>query len=84
VRVYSVCASVISYSYNTKMNMEDRVRHLELEMASHEAQCEERWKTTFNRLEDIDDALQRIENRLISGGAATLLFLVGLIIERLV
>jgi len=66
------------------MNMEDRVRHLELEMASHEAQCEERWKTTFNRLEDIDDALQRIENRLISGGAATLLFLVGLIIERLV
>jgi len=64
--------------------MEDRVRHLELEMASHEAQCEERWKTTFNRLEDIDDALQRIENRLISGGAATLLFLVGLIIERLV
>ena len=84
MRVYSVCASVISYSYNTKMNMEDRVRHLELEMASHEAQCEERWKTTFNRLEDIDDALQRIENRLISGGAATLLFLVGLIIERLV
>jgi hypothetical protein len=66
------------------MELDERVRTMELEMASHEAQCEERWKTTFNRLEDIDDALQRIENRLISGGAATLLFLVGLIIERLV
>jgi hypothetical protein len=66
------------------MELDERVRTMELEMASHEAQCEERWKTTFNRLEDIDDALQRIENRLISGGAATLLFLVGLIIERLI
>jgi len=59
--------------------MEDRVRHLELEMASHEAQCEERWKTTFNRLEAIDETLERIESRLIAGGGATLLFLLGLL-----
>lgn len=61
------------------MNMEDRVRHLELEMASHEAQCEERWKTTFNRLEDIDEALQRIESRVMAGGAAIILFMAGLL-----
>lgn len=59
--------------------MEDRVRHLELEMASHEAQCEERWKTTFNRLEDIDEALQRIESRVMAGGAAIILFMAGLL-----
>lgn len=59
--------------------MEDRVRDLELEMASHEAQCEERWKTTFNRLEDIDEALQRIESRVMAGGAAIILFMAGLL-----
>jgi hypothetical protein len=66
------------------MELDERVRTMELEMASHEAQCEERWKTTFNRLQDIDESLQRIESRVIAGGGATLLFLVGLIIERLI
>ena len=61
------------------MNMEDRVRDLELEMASHEAQCEERWKTTFNRLEDIDETLERIESRVMAGGAAIILFMAGLL-----
>ena len=59
--------------------MEDRVRDLELEMASHEAQCEERWKTTFNRLEDIDETLERIESRVMAGGAAIILFMAGLL-----
>ena len=26
------------------MDLDDRVREIEVEMASHEAQCEERWK----------------------------------------
>jgi hypothetical protein len=61
------------------MNMEDRVRQLELEMATHEAQCEERWKTTFNRLEAIDETLERIESRVMAGGAAIILFMAGLL-----
>ena len=65
------------------MDLDERVRTIELEMASHEAQCEERWKTTFNRLQDIDDSLQRIESRLIAGGAATLLFLMGLVASHI-
>ena len=65
------------------MDLDDRVREIEVEMASHEAQCEERWKTTFNRLNDIDEHLQRIENRLIAGGGATLLFLMGLIASHM-
>ena len=65
------------------MDLDDRVREIEVEMASHEAQCEERWKTTFNRLNDIDEHLQRIENRLIAGGGATLLFLMGLVASHI-
>ena len=40
-------------------NVDMRVREIEVEMAQHEAQCEERWKTTFNRLQDIEDALKK-------------------------
>lgn len=61
------------------MELDERVRTIELEMASHEAQCEERWKTTFNRLQDIDESLQRIESRVMAGGAAIILFMLGLL-----
>ena len=65
------------------MDLDSRVREIEVEMASHEAQCEERWKTTFNRLNDIDEHLQRIENRILAGGGATLLFLLGLVASHM-
>lgn len=61
------------------MDLDDRVREIEIEMAAHESQCEERWKTTFNRLNDIDEHLERIESRIIAGGGATLLFMAGLL-----
>jgi hypothetical protein len=61
------------------MELDERVRTIELEMASHEAQCEERWKTTFNRLEGIDETLARIESRVMAGGAAIILFMLGLL-----
>jgi len=61
------------------MELDERVRTIELEMASHEAQCEERWKTTFNRLQDIDESLQRIESRVMAGGGAIILFMAGLL-----
>ena len=49
-------------------------------MSSHEAMCEERWKTCFNRFDDMDSSVGRIETILISCagaiivGAATLIF----------
>lgn len=61
------------------MELDERVRTIEVEMASHEAQCEERWKTTFNRLQDIDESLQRIESRVMAGGGAIILFMLGLL-----
>lgn len=48
-------------------------------LAKHEAVCAERWKTAFNRFDDIDTSVKRIETILISAaggaivGAATLL-----------
>lgn len=45
----------------------------------HEVQCEERWKTTFNRLDDIDQKLDRMEQRQVKVGGAVIVFLAGLV-----
>lgn len=63
--------------------LEERVREIELEMAQHDAQCEERWKTTFNRLQDIEDHLKRIETRIMLGAGSLIVFLAGVIVKLL-
>ena len=65
------------------MDQENRINDLELEMARHEAQCEERWKTTFNRLDDLDIGLKRIENRIMVAGGSIIVFLAGVIVTLL-
>ena len=65
------------------MDQENRINDLELEMARHEAQCEERWKTTFNRLNDIEDGLKRSENRIMVAGGSIIIFLAGVIVTLL-
>jgi len=65
------------------MDLNDRVRDIELEMAQHDAQCEERWKTTFNRLMGIEDHLKRIETRIMLGAGSLIVFLAGVIIKLL-
>ena len=47
---------------------------------AHEVQCEERWKTTFARLGKVEDALLRIESRMVAMSGAVVLFLAGLIV----
>lgn len=64
-------------------DLESRVREIEIEMSQHEAQCEERWKTTFNRLMDIEEGIKRMENRLIMGAGSMILFLAGVIVSLL-
>jgi len=61
-------------------NLEDKVHELELFMATHDAQCEERWKTTFNRLEEIEETLERIEGKLLHAAGAAIIFLGGLVV----
>ena len=65
------------------MDLNDRVREIELEMAQHDAQCEELWKTTFNRLQDIEDHLKRIETRIMLGAGSLIVFLAGVIVKLL-
>ena len=65
------------------MDQESRIRMMEGEMAQHETQCEERWKTTFNRLQDIEDGLTRIENRIMVAGGSIIIFLAGVIVTLL-
>ena len=65
------------------MDQESRIRSIELEMAQHETQGEERWKTTFNRLQDIEDGLTRIENRIMVAGGSIIIFLAGVIVTLL-
>tara|TARA_R100000005_G_C4997789_1_gene204489 strand:- start:3197 stop:3394 length:198 start_codon:yes stop_codon:yes gene_type:complete len=42
------------------------------ELAKHEAVCAERWKTAFNKFEDLEHQVTRIETILI-GAAGTML-----------
>ena len=63
--------------------LDERVREIEIEMAQHEAQCEERWKTTFNRLEDIYDKLVRLQSKLMLGAGSLIIFLSGVIVTLL-
>ena len=63
--------------------LEKRVREIEIEMAQHDAQCEERWKTTFNRLLGIEEAMKQMESRLLVGAGSMILFLAGVIVTLL-
>lgn len=56
---------------------------LEKELVAHEVQCEERWKTTFNRLDDIETGVNRIESRIMVAGGSIIVFLAGVIVTLL-
>lgn len=48
------------------MNVEDVAANLD----KHEAVCAERWKTAFNRFDDMDSNIKRLETILISCAGA--------------
>ena len=60
-----------------------KVDTIEREFAMHEVQCEERWKTTFTRLEGIEHTLQRMDSRMLSMGGTIIVFLAGVIVTLL-
>ena len=57
-----------------------QVANLEREFNTLEVQNGERWKTTFSRLEYIEQGLQRIDSRLLSMGGIIIVFLAGLVV----
>lgn len=60
--------------------LEQRINTLENQLDKHEVQCEERWKTNFQRLGDIEKAIERIESRIMAVGGAVIIFLAGLVV----
>ena len=50
------------------------------ELVKHEAVCAERWKTAFNRFNDLDESVKRIETILISAAGALIVGGAGLVI----
>ena len=50
--------------------------------STHEAQCEERWKTIFGRLEDIEKKMDRLQFMLL-GATGTVIVFLGRIIRTL-
>jgi len=62
------------------MEMNDELNKMKLELATHEVQCEERWRTTFSRLEGIDSTLSRLERLILTVGGIVIMFLAGLVV----
>ena len=63
--------------------MSDNIDQVERRLAIHEAQCEERWKTIFKRMEEQESQLTRMENIMIGiagavicGGASVVITMV--------
>tara|TARA_R100001460_G_scaffold96452_1_gene138851 strand:+ start:294 stop:515 length:222 start_codon:yes stop_codon:yes gene_type:complete len=57
---------------------------LDTRMSSHEAMCEERWKTCFNRFDNMDSSIGRIEMILISCAGAIIVGGASLIVTMFV
>jgi len=62
------------------METSRQVDSLEREFITLEVQNEERWKTTFTRLDYIEQGLQRIDSRMLSMGGIIIVFLAGLVV----
>ena len=60
-----------------------KVSQLEMDQATHEIQCEERWKTCFQRLTDVEKGLMRIESRMLAIGGTVIVFLAGVLVTLL-
>lgn len=53
------------------------------DLAKHEAVCAERWKTAFNRFDEMDNNIKRIETIIISAAGAIICGAAGIIITML-
>ena len=61
---------------------DEELQELKTQFLVHEKECAERWKTTFNKLDDIDSRLDRVFNLIMAGGATTIMFLLGILVNN--
>lgn len=50
-----------------------------LELSVHEKECAERWKTAFNKFEDIESNIKDLETKISNGLTTVTILLVGLL-----
>ena len=62
------------------MSDEKTIHEVAAELARHEVHCEERWKTTFNRLDETDKKLEQMQSRQLQIGGSVIAFLAGLVV----
>jgi hypothetical protein len=62
------------------MEQNEKINDLEKGLFAHEVMCEERWKTCFQRLNDVETSLNRIETRMTHMGGTVIIFLAGVIV----
>lgn len=65
------------------MNTEERIYEAIRRIERHEAMCEERSKTIFNRLSAIEDGLESINNTLLKGAGVLICGMAGLVVSLL-
>lgn len=65
------------------MEQNEKINDLEKGLYVHEVQCEERWKTCFQRLEDLEAGIMRIDSRMMVMGGTIIMFLAGVLVTLL-
>ena len=53
---------------------------VKMELREHEVQCEERWKTTFSRMDALEEQLRILTSRQMAGLGTIVIFLAGLVV----
>ena len=59
----------------------ENITELDLRMSKHEVMCDERWKTCFSRLDDLDNNISRLETIAIGACGTIIVGSVGVIIS---
>ena len=59
--------------------MSEEITKVAADLEKHEAVCAERWKTAFNRFDDMDENIKRLETILISSAGGLIVGAAGVI-----
>tara|TARA_R100001510_G_C7649582_1_gene207022 strand:- start:2044 stop:2247 length:204 start_codon:yes stop_codon:yes gene_type:complete len=62
---------------------DDEMNKIRIDLAKLETAVAERWKTAFNRFDEIEERLNRIDTYILSGAGGVILFMAGLIVTLL-
>jgi len=64
----------------TTQNSKD-IAELDKRMSTHEVMCDERWKTCFSRLDDLDSSIGRLESIAIAACGTIIVGTVGILVS---